>query len=64
MNTEHLLQVQTLVKDKLTAEGLTIKSEGAIKSNVIDTRTNQCFQQKQIEVNATTGYNWSLIAWW
>lgn len=29
-------QVQTLVKEKLTAEGLTVKSEGQIKSNVID----------------------------
>ena len=31
------LQVQTLVKEKLTAEGLTVKSEGQIKSQVIDT---------------------------
>ena len=34
---ESVSQVQTLVKEKLTAEGLTVKSEGQIKSQVIDT---------------------------
>eukprot|EP00913_Durusdinium_trenchii_P017937 g16855.t1 len=33
-------KVQTLVKEKLTSEGLTIKSEGTIKSTVIDARPN------------------------
>ena len=33
-------QVQALVKEKLTSEGLTVKAEGQIKSNVIDARAS------------------------
>ena len=36
LHGKRVSQVQTLVKEKLTAEGLTVKSEGQIKSNVID----------------------------